>query len=96
MLLHREAGPYVTLLDIVSKPFEHLLSALISLVFAPIVMLQSHLGIVKRSSTQDTMLIRVLQISLCAEGGCDYCRVWKLHTPVLGWFLDVRISSYTW
>lgn len=96
ILLCWEAGPCVTLL--VSKLFEELLSGLIPLVFAPIIVLQSHLGIVKGSSTQDTILIRVLQINLCAGGSCGNCWVQKLHITLLGWFLNstIRIPTQTW
>ena len=71
------------MLDIVSELFEQVPSGLIPLVFASIVVLQSHLGIVEGSSTQGTVLVRVLQINLCAGSGRGACWVQKMFRITL-------------
>lgn len=94
--IRKETETCVTLLDIVSKLFDQVLSGLVPLVFASIVVLQSHLGIVEGSSTQTTILVRVLQINLSDRGSCADCWVHKmLHTTLCGRFLVSIITIWS-
>lgn len=80
---HRILQCVVTLLDFVSELLQQLVSALIPLVFAAVVVLQSHLGIVEGGSTQGTVSVWVRQINIRAGDSRGSFGVWGLHTPLL-------------
>lgn len=79
--------PQVTLFDMVFHPFQQLLPAQVPLVLTPVVVLQSHVGVVEGGSAQRTVLVWVLQVGLCAGRRRDLW-VQQVRAGVPGWLAD--------